>query len=215
MTHRVIGIALGVGLVCGTASPTEAQLWFFPDYALPSANGTPTTWIATSYGRGLNVGEVDAISAVLGKATESVTFAGGLGLTLGDVDELTIGGGLGVDVTQTESMTLSIQGGLGWISLDNPFGESITMLRLPVGAAFKWGVETTEAMITPWVMPRLNIVRVSGSGLSDTQTDLGASGGASFNFPNGFGVDAALDVVIGDGEDPWTFGIGGHYIIGR
>ena len=213
MGYRKTTLAVAVALVLGTAAPAEAQLWFFPDYALPSGGDTPSTWFAGSYARGLNAGEVDAIGAAIGRANESVSFAGAVGLTLGDSEELTLGGAIGVDMSQTESMTVSIQGGLGWFSADF-FGETITFLRIPIGVAFKGSVETAEAMITPWAMPRVNIVRASGGGDSDTETDVGASAGVSFNFPSGFGIHTALDLVVGDGEDPWIFGIGGHYVVG-
>lgn len=187
-------------------------MWNFPDYAVPSAVDGPSTFIAATYGRGLNQrsGEQDAFGGVVGRTGEQVSFLGGIGLVSGALDDdLTLGGAVGVDVMQGESATFTVQGGIGWMSPGD-----FTLLRFPIGFAIKGLVETTEAQIVPWAMPRLDIRRVSLNDASDTETDLGASAGVSFTFPGGFGVHTALDVVLADGGDPWLFGIGGHYVIG-
>ncbi|MDX1495537.1 MAG: hypothetical protein R3253_15825, partial [Longimicrobiales bacterium] len=189
-----------------------AQLWGFPDYAVPSANMGPATFIAGTYGTGLNdaSGKLDAFGAIVGRTGESASFVGGLGLvTGGGDDEITVGGAVGVDLVKGESVTLGFNGGIGYFAP----GEA-TGWRFPLGIAIKGFVESPEAAIAPWVMPRLNIVRSSLGDLAETTTDLGASAGVAFTFPSGFGVHTALDVVFSDPEEVWQFGVGGHYLLG-
>lgn len=210
MKRTVNAIVFGAIALLVTATAAEAQLWGFPDYALPSGG---TTAVGGSYGRGLNddSGKSDAYGAfIVGSNGSGVSFAFA-GAMISDIDdELTLGGAVGYDVSSTESMTISVQGGVGWMGPGN-----LTLLRIPVGVAFKGQVDSGEAVITPWAMPRINISRLSGGGFSDTETDFGGSAGVSFNFSGGFGIHTALDVLItGDDSTPITFGAGGHYVIG-
>lgn len=216
MSQKMMSGLLAAGLLVVTALPASAQLWFFPDYQVPSVGPTgPATFIAGTYGRGLNEasGQADAIGGVVGRTGESVSFLGGVGLVTGDgSDELTVGGAVGVDVAQGESATVSVQGGIGWMSVDF-FTETLTMLRFPIGVAIKGQVESPEAVIVPWVMPRVNISRISAGGNSETETDFGASAGVSFTFPSGFGVHTALDILLSN-TNLWYFGGGVHYLLG-
>lgn len=210
-------LALGAALLL--ASPAAGQLWGFPDYALPSMTGAPTTWVAATLGRGLNddSGKTTSWGAVAGRAEATASFMGGIALVTGQgEDEVTLGGSVGVDILQTEDFTLGVQGGLGWMSFDVG-NESYTRLRFPLGVAFKTSLVSGDGStaIYPWVMPRLNIARVSGGGDAETETDLGISGGASFNFENGFGIHTALDFLSANGGDPFVFGIGVHYLLGQ
>ena len=212
---KKLWVGTAVIATLATSAPVEAQMWFFPDYALPSSNGTPATWIAATYGRGLNdsSGKTDAFGGAIGRTTEKLSFIGAVGSASGGGDsELTVGGGIGVDLLQRENSTVSIQGGIGWFSTEI-FSEDVTALRFPIGVAWKGSFQSPEALIAPWIMPRLNIARLSGGGESETETDFGASGGVAFTLPNGFGVHTALDVLVSDSE-LWYFGIGAHYLIG-
>ena len=66
--------------------------------------------------------------------------------------------------------------------------------------------------IQPWLAPRVDIVRASAGGASDTETNFCLSGGLDLNLRNGFGIQAAYDrVFLSDGADPATFGLGAHY----
>lgn len=212
MQQRVVGFALGFCFLLIAAVPASAQLWFFPDYAVPSATSGPSTFVAGTYGLGLNdaSGKLDAFGAVVGRSGESASFMGGLGLvTGGGDDEITLGGAVGVDIVRGESVTLAVNGGLGYFGP----GDS-SFWRFPIGIAIKGFAQSPEAAIAPWIMPRLNIVRGSVGGFSSTNTDLGASAGVGFTFPSGFGVHTALDVVFSDPDQVWQFGVGGHYTIG-
>lgn len=215
MKRAVTALGVATALLIAVAPALEAQSFFFPDYALPSMADQPTGFLAASYGRGLNdaSGKVDAYGVAYGRSMESFSFA----LNMGAADlvdtEITAGGSIAVDVMQGESATISLQGGVGWISFD-VLTTSTTSLRFPIGVAIKGAVESPEARITPWVMPRLNVARTSAGGASTTSTDFGASGGVGFTFASGFGVHTALDVLVRDGGQPWTFMMGAHYVLG-
>ncbi len=211
MWQRISGLALAFGLLLVMALPASAQLWDFPFYALPSVNGEPSTFLAATYGRGLNEnsGQADAYGAVVGRTAEAASFMGGLGFVDGGGDsELTLGASVGVDLVEGESATVAFNGGFGWIGP----GDA-TFLRFPLGIAIKGYAQSPEAAIAPWVMPRLEIIRVSASGFSSTETELGASAGVGFTFPSGFGIHTAVDALFAD-NTIWLFGIGGHYVVG-
>ena len=212
MQHRAQGFVLALGLLSFTALPASAQMWGFPDYAVPSANAGPSTFLAATYGRGLNdaSGKLDAIGGVVGRTGEVISFLGGLGLVSGGADdEITVGGAIGADVVNGESATLALHGGVGWME-----AGSTTMWRFPIGVALKGYVESPEAAIMPWVMPKLDISRSSNDFFQNTVTDFGASGGVAFNFASGFGLHTALDIVFRD-DTVWTFGAGAHYVLGN
>jgi hypothetical protein len=212
---KKLGIVTGLMGLLATAAPVGAQMWFFPDYALPSANGAPSTWLAATYGRGLNdaSGKTDAFGGAVGRTTEKASFMGAVGQARSDGEgELTVGGSVGFDVMQRENSVVSVQGGIGWFSSDL-VSETLTALRFPIGVAWKGAFQSPEAMITPWIMPKVNIARLSAGDTSETETDFGAAGGASFTFPNGFGIHTAVDVLLAN-STMWYFGIGAHYVLG-
>jgi hypothetical protein len=199
-------------MIAASAGPAEAQMWGFPDQAVPSSG----SFIGATYGRGLNdaSGKQDAVGAIAAFAGASVSFMGGIGMILADVgdNEPTIGASLGVDLMQGASSTIGVQAGLGWMSFAG-ITDDITTLRFPIGVSVKGSFESPEAVITPWAMPRLNIMRASSGGASNTETDFGASGGVMFEFGGGFGLHALLDVLFAS-QTAVSFGAGGQYHIG-
>jgi hypothetical protein len=216
MNVRLTLLAAGLLVPLGGAAPLTAQMWFFPDYAVPSAGDAPSTWLAGSYGRGLNddSGEIDGFGFMAGRAGETVSFMGGVGQGRSDGEsETTLGGSVAFDFAKGESLTVGVQGGVGWFG-----AESFDAFRFPLGIAFKGRVESPSATIIPWGMPRLNLQHFRSDGESETETDLGASAGVSFTFSGGFGVHTALDVLFvandSGNREPITFGIGAHYVIG-
>jgi len=217
MKRSAVVLALTLGLAGVSAPSASAQLFGFPDYAIPVYSGTTSSWFAGSFATGLNdaSGKLNAYGVAGGMVGESVSFSGGLGLVDGAGDtEPTLGARVAVPLSSTESYALSAQAGLGWMSQDVGTLGSFTFIRIPVGVAISGSVDSGEAMITPWGMPRLNFVRTSSDAGSDTSTDLGVSGGVSFNFPSGFGIHTALDVLFADGGEPIVFGVGGHFTPG-
>lgn len=109
-------------------------------------------------------------------------------------------------------LSVTLQGGIGYSKPDIgllPGDED--ELRFPVGLGFALTIPNPMVAIQPWLAPRLDITRVSGGGLSDTETAFGLSGGVELNLLSGFGVHAAYDRVFADGGDPGIFGFGAHY----
>ena len=109
-------------------------------------------------------------------------------------------------------LSVTLQGGIGYSKPDVgllPGDED--ELRFPVGLGFALTIPNPMVAIQPWLAPRVDIVRVSGGGLSETETDFGLSGGIELNLLNGLGLHAAYDRVFADGGDPGIFGFGAHY----
>jgi hypothetical protein len=109
-------------------------------------------------------------------------------------------------------LSLTLQGGIGYSKPDTGLlpGQD-TELRFPVGLGFALTIPNPALAIRPWIAPRVDIVKSSGGGLSNTETNFGLGGGLELNLLNGFGLHAAYDRVFLDGGDPSTFGLGAHY----
>ncbi|HZN98663.1 MAG TPA: outer membrane beta-barrel protein [Gemmatimonadales bacterium] len=109
-------------------------------------------------------------------------------------------------------LSVTLQAGIGYSKPDVgllPGDED--ELRFPIGLGFALMIPNPALAIQPWIAPRVDVVRLSGGGISDTETNLGLGGGVELNLLNGFGVHAAYDRVFIDGGDPSTFGLGAHY----
>jgi hypothetical protein len=208
-------LLLALGLLAAP-SMVSAQLHGIPNYAVPSAFGTPATFIAATYGRGMNdaSGKLDTYGAVVGRSGlggRFTAFAGGAMIDAAE-SEWTFGGAVGADLMQAASATqVSVQVGLGHLSEDFA-GNTWTTLNIPIGVALKRNIPGPTATVTPWVMPRLNVMRMSYAGNSETETDFGASAGFSVTLPGGFGAHSALDLLAAD-ENVWQLGVGIHYVL--
>jgi hypothetical protein len=110
-------------------------------------------------------------------------------------------------------LSVTLQGGIGYSKPDIGLLPDLDLseLRFPVGLGFALTIPNPALAIKPWIAPRLDIVRVSGGGTSDTDTNFGLGGGLELNLLSGFGVHAAYDRVFADGRDPSVFGFGAHY----
>jgi hypothetical protein len=109
-------------------------------------------------------------------------------------------------------LSVTLQGGIGYSKPDTGlFPGDENELRFPVGLGFALTIPNPVLAIKPWIAPRLDIIRLSGGGLSDTETNFGLGGGLELNLLSGFGLHAAYDRVFTDGGDPSVFGIGAHY----
>lgn len=89
--------------------------------------------------------------------------------------------------------------------------DGATLWHFPIGIGFSARIPTTVIGVKPWVAPRVDIARVSGAGLSNTDTNFGFSAGIELNLLSGLGFHAAYDYVKADGGKPSTFGVGIHY----
>jgi hypothetical protein len=109
-------------------------------------------------------------------------------------------------------LSVTLQGGIAYSKPDQellPGDED--ELRFPVGLGFALTIPNPIVAIQPWLAPRVDITRVSGGGVTDSETAFGLSGGIELNLLNGFGVHAAYDRVYADGSDPGIFGFGAQY----
>jgi hypothetical protein len=109
-------------------------------------------------------------------------------------------------------LSVTLQGGIGYSKPDTGLlPGNDTELRFPVGLGIALTIPNPALAIRPWIAPRLDIIRSSGGGSSNTETNFGLGGGLELNLLNGFGLHAAYDRVFTDGGDPSVFGIGAHY----
>ncbi|HEX5574852.1 MAG TPA: hypothetical protein VFX42_03170 [Gemmatimonadales bacterium] len=109
-------------------------------------------------------------------------------------------------------LSVTLQGGIGYAKPDLGLlpGDE-TELRFPVGLGFALTIPNPALAIRPWIAPRVDIIKVSNGGVSNTETNFGLGGGVELNLLNGFGLHAAYDRVFVDGGDPSVFGLGAHY----
>jgi hypothetical protein len=110
-------------------------------------------------------------------------------------------------------LSVTLQGGIGYAKPDSSLlpDADIDELRFPVGLGFALIIPNPVLAIRPWIAPRLDIVRRSTAGVSDTETNFGLGGGLELNLLSGLGMHAAYDRVFADGGDPSVFGVGVHY----
>jgi hypothetical protein len=129
--------------------------------------------------------------------------------------DLSVGGSLNYKVFGGPLIPLSVtlQGGIGYSKPDNGFlpGQDVNELRFPVGVGFALTIPNPALAIKPWIAPRIDIVRQSGGGQSDTESNFGLGGGLELNLLSGLGAHAAYDRVFIDGADASVFGFGAHY----
>lgn len=129
--------------------------------------------------------------------------------------ELSVGGTLNYKVFGGPLIPLSVtlQGGIGYSKPEAGFlpDEDANEFRFPVGLGLALTIPNPALAIKPWIAPRVDIVRTSAGGDSNTESNFGLGGGIELNTLSGFGVHAAYDRVFLDGSDPSVFGVGAHY----
>lgn len=212
MKRSIFAAVVALGLVVVSTTTAEAQLTNFPNYAVPSAMGNPSSFVAASFGRGLNdwSGKQNAFGLFVGRTglADRVGVVAGVGMVNYDPDaKYTFGGAVAVDMLAADSdVQIAVQGGVGYISLATDFSTT----SVPIGVAVKGSQGESMGW---WFMPRLNYSRLSTPIGSGSSTDFGASAGGSFTSTGGFGVHAAIDLLAA-GENVWHFGVGAHYLIG-
>lgn len=213
--HRVV---LGAGLVimlAGAVPAAQAQVRGLPVYnngvpsgiALYGDVGFPDEEAGkgTAFGVSGRAG-FGAFGATATLATFNPDSAGDNDVSLGATVNYKIFG------APLSPLAVTLQAGIAYAKPDVgllPGDED--ELRVPVGMGFALTIPNPMLAIQPWIAPRVDIVRLSGGGLSDTQTNFGLGGGVELNMLNGFGVHAAYDRVFLDGGDPSVFGVGAHF----
>jgi hypothetical protein len=130
-------------------------------------------------------------------------------------NELSVGGTLNYKLFGGPLIPLSVtlQGGVGYSKPNAGFlpDEDVNEFRFPVGLGLALTIPNPALAIKPWIAPRVDIVRTSAGGESNTESNFGLGGGLELNTLSGFGVHAAYDRVFLDGSDPSVFGFGAHY----
>ncbi len=89
------------------------------------------------------------------------------------------------------------------------------MLHAPVGLGFALKIPNPALAIKPWLAPRLDIIKVSGTLLNDdTETNFGLSGGVDFSLLGGIGFGVAYDrTFAGNGVNPSVLSAGINYSV--
>jgi len=215
MTAKHARLSAMVAVLGLFASPALAQMLGNPVYFSPK-QGVGLT-IAGDYGRGLNdnSGKTNYFGgrATLGLPMVAITVGAG-SASAGGASMMSFGGDVGVTVIKGPMVpvTVSIQAGAAYSS-----ESGVKTLHAPVGVALAFNVKSPGASVEPWVAPRLDITRVSGTigtiDFSGTETNIGASGGVNVGLPSGFGFHVAADWVNVSGGSPLTVGAGVHYTI--
>lgn len=110
-------------------------------------------------------------------------------------------------------LSVTLQGGIGYSKPEVGFlpDDEVNEFRFPVGLGFALTIPNPALAVKPWIAPRVDIVRQSAGGFSNTETDFGIGAGLELNLLNGLGLHAAYDRVFADGGDPGVFGFGAHY----
>jgi hypothetical protein len=110
-------------------------------------------------------------------------------------------------------LSVTLQGGIGYSKPDTGLlpGSDVTQLHFPVGVGFALTIPNPVLAIRPWIAPRLDVVRASVAGTSETESNFGIGAGLELNLLGGLGFHAAYDRVFLDGGDPGVFGVGAHY----
>jgi hypothetical protein len=109
-------------------------------------------------------------------------------------------------------LSVTLQGGIGYATPElGLLPGDVDELRFPVGLGFALTIPNPALAIRSWIASRLDIVRTSRAGDSNTDTEFGLGGGLELNTLSGFGLHAAYDRVFTDGGDPSVFGLGAHY----
>jgi hypothetical protein len=202
--------------VAGGASPAAAQVRGLPLYnsgiprglGLYGDVGFPNDEAGGGTGYGLT-GRLGAglfgVTATL--ASYDADGPAGSDLTVGGTVNYRLFGGPLVPLSVT------LQGGVGYARPESGFlpDEDVNDWHFPVGVGFALVIPNPALAIRPWLAPRLDVVRTSVAGESETDTNFGLSGGLELNLLSGLGVHAAYDAVFADGGTPGVFGIGAHY----
>lgn len=217
-----------LGLAVAVApKPAAAQLPGNPVYAPGGAGGLT---LAADFGKGLNdaSGKTNFIGgrAELGLPLIRVAAGAGIYDPRGGADkEIALAGSAALQVFGGPLIPVSVRvfAGAGYwkTSGSGVSGGDVTNIAVPLGLAFAVNVPTPGLNIDPWVMPRVQLTRMS-NGTSDTDLNVGASAGITFGLPIGLGGHVALDYILKSTDvptltradvSPLTLGVGVQYTI--
>jgi hypothetical protein len=107
-------------------------------------------------------------------------------------------------------LSVTLQGGAEYVK-----NGGLKTVHAPIGLGIALKIPNPALAIKPWIAPRVDVSRVSGTGFSTkTQTKFGISGGVEFSLLGGLGFGVAYDRYSpGNGVNPSVFGIGVNYTL--
>lgn len=107
-------------------------------------------------------------------------------------------------------LSVTLQGGAEYVK-----NSGVKVLHAPIGLGIALKIPNPALAIKPWIAPRVDVARVSGSGLSTkTTTKFGISGGIDFSLLGGLGFGVAYDRYSpGGGLHPSVFSAGINYTL--
>ncbi len=106
-------------------------------------------------------------------------------------------------------LSVTLQGGAEYAS-----SNGIKQVHAPIGLGIGLRIPNPALAIKPWIAPRLDIARTTGSGInSDTETNFGISGGVDLSLLGGLSFSAAYDRTWINSLNPSVFSLGASYTI--
>lgn len=184
------GVTKGIGLALDAGIPNDA------------AGGGWAGGATVKAGIGL-VGFTASISRFDPSASDAVWSGGGTA-------NLKVFGGPLVPLAVT------LQGGVGYVAPN--FGCTVPssscdfkQWHFPAGLGISFTIPNPALAIKPWIAPRVDVVRTTEAGASNTDAGFGISGGIELNTLSGLGVHAAYDWASHDGVKPSIIEAGVHY----
>lgn len=209
---RSVGpLALGLALLA--AAPVAAQVTGLPVHNAGVAGGLTlggeVGFPDGDYGKGTAFGARGA----LGLGPFGVSAVISRWNPKGPIDAQTgLGGYLNLKVFGGPLIPLSVtlQGGAEYVK-----NSGAKLVHAPIGLGIALKIPNPALAIKPWIAPRLDVVRVSGTGIkSNTETNFGISGGVDFSLLGGIGFGASYDrTFAGNGVNPSVLSAGITYTL--
>jgi len=205
--------ASSLALLALLVVPAQAQVTGLPVYNAGVTSGLTIGAVAgfpdADYGKGTAFGARGALG--LGPFGVSAVVSSWNPKGPGDA-QTAVGGYVNLKVFGGPLIPLSVtlQGGAEYTS-----NNGVKVVHAPVGLGFALKIPNPALAIKPWLAPRLDIVKVSGTLLNDdTETNFGLSGGVDFTLLGGIGFGVAYDrTFVGNGLNPSVLSAGINYSI--
>ena len=125
------------------------------------------------------------------------------GMTLGGTGNLQVLGG------PLSPFGVTLLAGFGYGAI----GDA-DLYNAPIGAGLAMVIPSPAVSLKPWIAPRLDLSKRTGSGTGgdeDWNSNFGISAGLDLYFLGGIGLRAAYDHVAGDDVSPGIFSVGLNY----
>ncbi len=210
MRSRLTRIALATALSVMVSGTLQAQVLGLPvrNSGIPTGIGITGEigFPNADYGKGTAFGGTGQIG--LGPIGFTATIAsykpkGGKSVTgYGGTGNLKIFGGPLIPLSVT------LQGGYGHAKV-----SGVNHSHFTAGLGVALNIPNPALAIRPWLSPRVDVARVSGSIPTSTDTNFGISGGLDFNLLSGLGFRASYDwVKARSNVKPAVLGLGVSYV---